>query len=100
MLVSATTFGLLQYCTQGNECLVAAAVGFNLPEISYTFEQDLFVAQSTTAHIEGHTSLIEYIFSVIKILGIYLVLIGVVVLIFLELLELRYVRALLKTRHT
>jgi len=94
VMVSIHTVGVLfVFCEVGNQCL--ANIYFGIPENNtIPLVSDFSMVSGTTEAIVGfsQSSIFSDIHAVVQVTGLYLILIGIVTLLLLEVKQLRYVR--------
>jgi hypothetical protein len=99
-LCTITITQLVSYYGSGQTGCLAVAVSFGVPAYQFAAPMlDTAQAVSTQAATLQAT-LPELLFTTIKMTSVYLVLFSVMVLVVLEAFELRYLRQLLKRRHS
>ena len=97
--LSATTlFELAQCCGEEARDRLSAAVSFGISEYTASPESGLCTAQSTVFSDAVYPSTLMMLFALLKGAGAYLVFIGVMLLVVLELLELYYVQKIFQRR--
>lgn len=91
---------IAQSCASGQTSCLTAAVTFGIPETTVpTTEMLMSHTVTTDATTEFVPSVVSFIFTLIQVTSVYLILISVMVLVFLEFMELRYLRALMSNKH-
>lgn len=88
-----------QYCSSGQVSCLTAAVTFGVPNTQLLgVDAPTYHALPTSTYAEDVPSISEFIYSIIHATSVYLILVSVMVLVVLELFELRYLRRLLNSR--
>ena len=93
-----TAHDLARYCGNAQDACLLAAVSFSVPEYQLAYEGSVVTSQTTPSESSEYPSMLYEIFTLVKIVGVYLVFMGVLVLIALELMELHYIRILMKKK--
>ena len=88
-------------CGSGEDSCLVAAVTFGVPEYDTTLPQPQMSNSLTTTETLPQTEsfLAPYI-PFAQVLSVYLILVGVLLIVVLEFLELRYLRKLTKSKRT
>lgn len=90
---------ITQYCGSGQNACLSAAVTFGViqtptPTVNIATNH----AAPTTAHTDTVPTMTGFLLTFIQVTSVYLILLSVVMLVVLELFELRYLRKLLALR--
>ena len=87
------------YCNEGQANCLSAAVVFGVPHADLPMINiETNHAAPTTVHTDSVMTMARFIVTVVQVTSVYLILFSVVSLLVLEMIELKYLRYLLKTK--
>tara|TARA_B100000745_G_scaffold295201_1_gene239050 strand:- start:1782 stop:2138 length:357 start_codon:yes stop_codon:yes gene_type:complete len=98
VLSLTTAYELSAFCQSGQGTCFAAGVIFGVPEYQLAYESDMTLSQSTSGAATAYPSVFSELILLLKTVGVYLVFLGVVTLVILELVKLHYIRMLLRKK--
>ncbi|MCA9354894.1 MAG: hypothetical protein KC877_05220 [Candidatus Kaiserbacteria bacterium] len=94
-----TIQSIVTQCGAGQMSCLSAAVLFGVPQAQpVLMDFEMNHAAPTTIHTDTVPTMIGFTLSLIQATSVYLILLSVVMLVVLELFELRYLRHLLKVK--
>ena len=86
---------LTMTCTGDQAACAAAGVIFGIPDQKLSYEGATARSQTTQGTAPAYPSVFSELMLLLKTVGVYLVFLGVVILVVLEIIELHYIRMLL-----
>ena len=99
MLLSVISAHELTVTCVGDQATCAAAgVIFGIPDQKLAYEGATTLFQTTQGTAPAYPSVFSELMLLLKTVGVYLVFLGVVTLVILEIVELHYIRMLLRRK--